>query len=280
MLLPNLICIFEQNSQKMLFTGQVLKMSAQLAEPIQYYLSLSNDLLHINALFNRRLSIKHIGFQCVECGSDEPVYQMGFCKKCFFESPYASETILKPELSKAHLDIEERDIEVERKIQLQPHLVYLAYTGEVKVGVTRQTQVPTRWIDQGATKALPIAKTENRYEAGVIEVALKNHLSDKTNWRKMLSDDGTSEVDLFALREEVVGLFPKESQKFVVESELYSLKYPYTPLEKITSINLSKTKEYQGILKGVKGQYLAFEDGGVMNVRSHEGYVVELEIKD
>jgi hypothetical protein len=85
---------------------------------------------------------------------------MGFCKECFFESPYASETILRPELSTAHLGIEERDLEVEKEIQLQPHIVYLAYTGDVKVGVTRETQVPTRWIDQGATFALPIARTK------------------------------------------------------------------------------------------------------------------------
>ena len=128
---------------------------------------------------------------------------MGFCKKCFFESPFASDSILKPELSTAHLGIEERNLEIEKNIQLQPHIVYLAYTGDVKVGVTRESQIPTRWIDQGATFALPIARTENRYEAGVIEVALKQHISDKTNWRKMLQDEYEDEIDLINFRNKI-----------------------------------------------------------------------------
>ena len=88
-------------------------------------------------------------------------------------------------------------------MQLQQHIVYLAYTGDVKVGVTRESQVPTRWIDQGATFALPIAKTENRYEAGMIEVELKKHIADKTNWRKMLQDDRESDVDLLDFRNQI-----------------------------------------------------------------------------
>lgn len=109
--------------------------------------------------------------------------EWGFAKM-FFESPYASDTILKPELSTAHLGVEERDLEVEKEIQLQPHIVYLAYTGDVKVGVTRESQIPTRWIDQGATFALPIAKTNNRYEAGMIEVELKTIFPTKPTGEK------------------------------------------------------------------------------------------------
>ena len=165
----------------MKFSGQILKMITENGKPIQYYLNLSGDLISMNQLFDKEIKIKHTGYQCVSCGQDLPIFRMGFCKKCFFESPYASETILRPELSTAHLGIEERDLEIEKEIQLVPHVVYLAYTGDVKVGVTRESQVPTRWIDQGATFALPIARTENRYEAGVIEVEMKNHPADKTN---------------------------------------------------------------------------------------------------
>ena len=168
----------------MIFKGQILKMSTQNGKPIQYYLSLSGDLLNMNQLIGKKIKLKHIGYECVNCGSEEKIFRMGFCKKCFFESPYASDTIIRPELSRAHLGEEERDLEVEKQIQLQPHIVYLAYTGDVKVGVTRFNQIPTRWIDQGATFALPIAKTDNRYEAGMIEVALKEHLPDKTNYKK------------------------------------------------------------------------------------------------
>lgn len=261
----------------MIFTGQILKMASQLAQPIQYYLNLSGDLLSINQMIGKNLKIKHIGYQCVECGDNQPIFRMGFCKKCFFESPYASETILKPELSKAHLGIEERNLAVEQQIQLQPHIVYLAYTGDVKVGVTRESQVPIRWIDQGASFALPIARTPNRYEAGVIEVALKQHLADKTNWRKMLQDEKNTTVDLESVRQQILSFIPNDSQSFILEKEeIYTLQYPYTAPEKIIAFTLDKNPDYQGILSGIKGQYLCFTDGSVINLRSHEGYVVEL----
>lgn len=264
----------------MQFKGQILKMSSVLGNPIQYYLNLSGDLISMNQIFGRNIRLKHVGYQCVNCGSEEKVYRMGFCKKCFFESPYASDTILKPELSTAHLGIEERDLEVEKEIQLQPHIVYLAYTGDVKVGVTRESQVPTRWIDQGATFALPIARTENRYEAGMIEVEMKKYLADKTNWRKMLQDDRESEVDLMDFRNQISDLFPKDSKSFALaDEEIVRLDFPYEAPEKINSFTLDSKPEFEGVLKGIKGQYLCFNDGDFINVRSHEGYVVEFQIK-
>lgn len=263
----------------MQFKGQILKMTSQLAEPIEYFLNLSGDLLNMNQLFGKKLHLKHVGYQCVNCGSDDKIYRMGFCKKCFFESPYASDTILKPELSTAHLGIEERDLEVEKEIQLQPHIVYLAYTGDVKVGVTRETQVPTRWIDQGATFALPIAKTENRYEAGMIEVELKKHVPDKTNWRKMLQDDRESDVDLLDFRNKIADLFPKDFKNFAIESkEIVRLDFPYEAPTSISSFTLDSKPEFEGILRGIKGQYLYFEGGNFINVRGHEGYVIELAV--
>ena len=263
----------------MQFSGQILKMTTQNGKPIQYFLNLSDDLINMNQLIGKNLRIKHIGYQCVNCGNDEKIYRMGFCKKCFFESPYASETIIRPELSTAHLGIAERDLEVEKSIQLQPHVVYLAYTGDVKVGVTRESQIPTRWIDQGATFAIPIAKTENRYEAGMIEVALKEHLADKTNWRKMLEDDFEDDLDLVDFREKIKDYFPEDFKSFyLMEQEMIRLDYPYQAPEKINSFTLDKKPEFEGVLKGIKGQYLYFEGGNFINVRGHEGYVVELGI--
>ena len=204
---------------------------------------------------------------------------MGFCKNCFFESPYASDTIIRPELSTAHLGIAERDLDIEKQIQLQPHTVYLAYTGEVKVGVTRNTQIPTRWIDQGATFALPIARTENRYEAGMIEVALKQHVPDKTSWKKMLQDDLEGEVDLADFQQKIKEYFPEDFQKFYSEGEnLWTFDYPYDKPEKVTSFTLDKKPEFTGKLTGIKGQYLGFDGGHFINVRGHEGYVIELNV--
>lgn len=263
----------------MLFSGQILKMGSQLATPVQYFLNLGGDLISINQLIGRELKIKHTGYQCINCGSTEKIYRMGFCKKCFFESPYASESIIRPELSTAHLGIEERDMEVERSIQLVTHIVYLAYTGDVKVGVTRETQVPTRWIDQGATFALPIAKTENRYEAGMIEVELKNHVADKTNYRKMLMSELESDVDLKDFRDKIATFFPNDFKKFADDtSAIVRIDYPYTAPEKVTTFTLDKQPEYTGVLKGIKGQYLHFEGDLFINIRGHEGYVINLEI--
>lgn len=254
-------------------------MTTQNDKPIQYFLNLSNDLINVNQVIGKRMKLKHVGYECVSCGSDEKIYRMGFCKKCFFESPYASETIIRPELSTAHLGIGERDLEVEQSIQLKPHIVYLAYTGDVKVGVTRESQIPTRWIDQGATFALCIARTENRYEAGMIEVATKEHLADKTNWRKMLEDDYEDDLDLADFREKIKHYFPHDFKNFYSgEEEIVKLDFPYEAPEKITSFTLDKKPEFEGILRGIKGQYLSFEGGEFINVRGHEGYVVELEI--
>ncbi|MGA9212116.1 DUF2797 domain-containing protein [Kaistella sp.] len=263
----------------MKFSGQILKMATQNGQPIQYFLNLSNDLINMNQLIGKNIKLEHIGYQCVSCGRNEKIYRMGFCKKCFFESPFASDTIIRPELSTAHLGIGERDLDVEKSIQLQPHVVYLAYTGDVKVGVTRESQIPTRWIDQGATFALPIAKTENRYEAGMIEVAMKEHLADKTNWRKMLEDEYENDLDLADFREKVKNYFPEDFKNFYSdEEEIVKLDYPYEAPEKITSFTLDKNPEFEGILRGIKGQYLSFEGGKFINIRGHEGYVIDLEI--
>lgn len=264
----------------MIFQGQILKMTTQLSEPIQYYLNLSDDLLHLNQIFHKKISLKHTGYQCVECQKNNPIFRMGFCKKCFFESPYASDSILKPELSQAHLGIEERNLEIEKKIQLQPHVVYLAYTGDVKVGVTRESQIPTRWIDQGATLALPIAKTNNRYEAGLIEIELKKYLSDKTNWRKMLSNDTGTDVDLIGYKSKITPYFPENSKQFIIhDTPICKLEFPYSSPEKITALSLEKTPKFEGILIGIKGQYLSFDNGFVINIRNHEGYLIDLQIK-
>jgi len=266
----------------MLFSGQLLKMISEKANPVQYYLNLSGDLISINQLIGKKITIKHVGYECISCGSDEIIFRMGFCKKCFFESPYASESIIRPELSKAHLGIEERNLDIEREIQLVSHTVYISYTGGVKVGVTRNSQIPTRWIDQGAILAVPIAKTENRYQAGTIEVALKKHFPDKTNWRKMLQSTELEEnlVNIETIRDEIKVFFPNELIKFHTPNEdICRIQYPYSFSSKeISSIKLNKESEISGILKGIKGQYLYFDNSLFFNVRKHEGYTINFSI--
>ncbi|MGB7395348.1 MAG: DUF2797 domain-containing protein [Pricia sp.] len=264
----------------MQYEGVLRKMKTEVGHPIQYYLLFDDDFLNVNQVLDKTLTIRFIKFQCLNCGEDRPIYRQGFCKNCFFDIPSAGDWIMRPELSTAHLDKEDRNLEFEKKVQLQPHVVYLANSSNIKVGVTRKTQVPTRWIDQGAHEAIEIVETPNRYLAGITEVALKDHLSDKTNWRKMLTNDVKDE-NLVAWRDKLQTYIPDEAADYFIGSnsetnlEFPVLEYP----EKVKSLNLDKTPEYSGVLKGIKGQYFIFEDSIVFNVRGSEGYFVGLEVK-
>ncbi len=264
-----------------MFQGVLQKMITEMGSPVRYYMQLQDDFLMVNQLVNQKINLEFSHFQCLNCGSSEPIFRQGFCKKCFFEVPQAADWIMHPELSKAHLDIEDRDLAYEKQMQLQPHYVYLANSSEVKVGVTRASQIPTRWIDQGAHEALIVAEFPNRYLAGITEVALKQHISDKTNWRKMLTNT-IQDVDLKKLKYDLFPFFPEETKPFFVESS--EEIHIHFPIEKypaqVKSLNLLKTPTYSGTLIGIKGQYLIFEDGTVFNVRSNEGLVIKLTIKD
>jgi hypothetical protein len=262
----------------MLFEGTLTKMETEFSNPIQYYLVFGTDFIAMNQLIGKTLNISHKGYQCLNCGKPKKIFRQGFCYDCFSTSPAAAEWIIRPELSKAHLDIEDRDLEYEKRVQLQPHIVYMARSSDVKVGVTRKTQVPTRWIDQGAVEALPILEVPNRYLAGVAEVALKNHFSDKTNWQKMLKNEVVKE-NLFEKKDELKKWLPQEVLHYLIEDNTsYEINYPIEKHpQKVTSLNLDKTPNYSGKLIGIKGQYLIFEDNTVFNVRTYEGYVVDLE---
>lgn len=261
------------------YQGTLSKMQTEFGNPIQYYLVFENSFLNLNQLLGKPMEIEFQGYQCLNCGKAKKIFRQGFCYDCFMSSPAVGDWIMKPELSTAHLDIEDRDLEYEKRMQLQPHVVYLALSSEVKVGVTRKTQVPTRWIDQGAVQAIPIVEVPNRYLAGITEVALKNHFADKTNWQKMLKNE-VPNMDLIAERNkvfdwlptEVKDYFPKEEK--IIQLDFPVLQYP----KKVTSLNLDKTPNFSGTLIGIKGQYLLFEDGTVFNVRTYEGYVVKMSL--
>ncbi|HKL90292.1 MAG TPA: DUF2797 domain-containing protein [Allomuricauda sp.] len=264
----------------MLYEGVLKKMRTEIGNPIQYFLVFENDFINMNQSLNKELKIDFIKYQCLNCGEDRAIYRQGFCKSCFFETPLAGDWIMKPELSTAHLDKEDRDLEFEKKMQLQPHIVYLANSSSIKVGVTRKSQVPTRWIDQGAHEAIEIVEAPNRYLAGITEVALKEFVSDKTSWRKMLQNDIKDE-DLVEWRNKLKSSIPDEAiDYFLDDREETNLEFPVLQYpEKVKSLNLSKTPSYKGVLKGIKGQYLIFEDNTVFNVRGSEGYYVGIGIK-
>ena len=262
-----------------MFQGVLQKMLTEWADPIRYYLPMQGEYVLMNNLLGKSITIDLTGFQCLNCGQNKPIFRQGYCKECFFEVPQTADWIMHPELSKAHLNIEERDLTYEQQVQLQPHYVYLANSSEVKVGVTRKTQAPTRWIDQGAHEALVLAEVPNRYLAGVAEVALKEHLADKTNWRKMLTNQITP-VDLLAVKAQVRPWVPEEVQPYITEDIApLQIHFPVQQYPtKVQSLQLLRTPTYTGTLVGIKGQYLIFEDDTVFNVRANEGLVIDLSI--
>ncbi|MDT0647490.1 DUF2797 domain-containing protein [Zunongwangia sp. F260] len=263
----------------MRYEGVLTKMKTELTDTVQYYLLFESDFLNLNQVLNKKLSINFLQFQCINCAKQKKVFRSGFCYDCWSSIPQAGDWIMRPELSKAHLGEEDRDLEYEKQSQLQPHVVYLANSSNVKVGVTRRSQVLTRWIDQGAHEAIEIVEVPNRYLAGITEVALKDHVSDKTNWRKMLTND-ILDLDLAEEREKLKDFIPEEAKQYYLASnketeiEFPVLEFP----KKVKTLTLKKSAFYEGVLKGIKGQYLIFEDGTAFNVRAHEGYVVQLNV--
>ncbi|QMU63861.1 MAG: DUF2797 domain-containing protein [Flavobacteriaceae bacterium] len=261
------------------YQGVLKKMAAENGAEIQYYLDMKTDFLNMNQLLGSHIKMRFITYECLHCHLEREIYRQGFCKTCFFETPDAGDWIMKPELSTAHLDIEDRDLAYEKSVQLQPHVVYLANSSNVKVGVTRKTQIPTRWIDQGAHEAMEIVEAPNRYLAGITEVALKEHVADKTNWRKMLRND-TKDVNLADWQQKLRPFIPEEAQEYIIENnteiELHFPVHQYP--EKPKSLNLVKEQTYTGKLVGMKGQYLIFEDQTVFNIRANEGLVINLKM--
>lgn len=265
----------------MIFEGVLKKMRTEIDEEVQYYLEMTEEEVHVNQLLDRPVSLQFVGYQCLGCEKDYRIYRQGYCYNCFFKRPETADWIIRPELSTAHLDIEYRDLEYEKEIQLQPHVVYISHTGDAKVGITRKSQIPYRWIDQGAHQALAILEVPNRYLAGVAEIELKKHISDRTNWRNMLRNT-LKKLDLRAVREELRKNIPDEVVPYFLEDEeIFKIKFPVRRYpEKIRSLNFKKNPEMKGILKGIKGQYFIFEDDSVFNIRSNSGHVVELRVED
>lgn len=261
------------------YQGVLTKMQTDNQQPIEYYLEFDGDFINMNQLINKSITIEHKGYHCLNCGLNKKIFRQGHCYDCFYIAPSVADWVIRPELSKAHLGQEDRDLEYEKKVQLQPHVVYLANSSNVKVGVTRKSQIPTRWIDQGAHEAIEIVEVPNRYLAGIAEVALKGHVSDKTNWRTMLKNDIQDE-DLQEWRDKLKDYLPEEAKEYFLASNSEThLDFPVEQYpEKPKSLNLDKTPEYSGVLKGIKGQYLIFEDNTVFNVRSNEGYVVKVAV--
>ena len=262
-----------------MFSGVLKKMYTEIDDEVKYYLDFKEHVINFNQCLEKKISLKFIGYQCLSCHEEVEIFRQGFCKKCFFNTPLAGEWIMKPELSKAHLDMEYRDLEYEKKIQLQDHIVYLSKTSGIKVGVTRSNNKTTRWIDQGAIEAIELIEVPNRYLAGIAEVKLKDKFSDKTNWRKMLTNN-IEEGNIIDIKEDALDILGSDFKDYF-KTDNKVVKFNYyreNQIDSVKSASLKKTDTIEGKLIGIKGQYLIFEDSTVFNVRSNEGYRVDITI--
>jgi len=259
------------------FEGDLAKMGVVAAAPVRYRLGESLD---VNALIGRHIRIVHTGaIHCRVCGRAIPkAYGEGYCFPHFRSDPANAPCVVRPELCEAH-EGRGRDPAWERAHHDQPHVVYLANSGGLKVGVTRETNLPARWIDQGAAAAVEFARTPHRHLAGVLEVALKAFVGDKTRWRRMLAGADDDALDLAMERDRIAARVEPELSRFLTPlAAPVHIAYPVAcPPAKVTSINLSKVPEFDATLVGIRGQYLVFEDGRVLNVRRHTGFEVAIE---
>ena len=262
------------------------KMNTELKDVVHYTLDIHGETHKMNDYIGEQIKIEWNGEVICSCGKMmKKFYRSGFCYKCYWESPFASQSIFKPELCTAHLDIEERDLEWEKKFQIAPHYVYLANSSALKVGITRGNQLPTRWCDQGASQGLPIFRVRNRLLSGLVETLFKKTLADKTNWRAMLKGEAAA-IDLIAIRDELYCEYEQGLNEIELEhgpgaishlpdAEVVELEYPVLEYPtKVSSLNFDKTAEIEGKLMGIKGQYLLL-DCGVINLRKFTSYHIE-----
>ncbi len=257
------------------------RMPAALeAGSVRYLLPVGGIVHDLASLMGKPFTLKATGvLTCVCCGRRvNKFYGQGFCYPCLRDAPEAAECIIRPELCQAHLG-GGRDPDWECRYHATEHVVYLSWTGGLKVGVTRATQVPTRWIDQGAVAALVVARTPYRQLAGLIEVDLKCLFADRTDWRAMLRLVTHAPDVLLEARSRIAPALRYDLREFLVgDAGPVSISYPvlaYPP--KITSVQLARVREVGGLLLGAKGQYLIWEDGSALNVRNHAGWHVVAE---
>ena len=271
---------------RLLGQGTIRKMRTVLDAPVQYSLPLGDTSVAMNGLLGQWLSLRHTGrIECVACGREtRKSFNQGYCYPCFKRLAECDLCILRPETCHFHLGTC-RDPAWAGDHCMQAHVVYIANSSGLKVGITRESQLPTRWIDQGASQAVPVFRVRNRLHSGLIEVTLKRYVSDRTDWRRMLKGNDrlpdlagkaaaildTARTDLDALAESRADLHWE-----LLDGEVTEITYPVEAFPaKVMSHSLDKADTVSGVLQGIKGQYLIM-DSGVINMRKFAGYEIGL----
>lgn len=263
--------------------GSLSKMKAHLDAPVQYAFRLGDEEVPVNPLVGKHLRLEYLGaIHCSHCGRrTKTSFSQGYCYPCMQKLAQCDICIMSPE--RCHYDQGTcREPSWGEQFCMTDHVVYLANSSGVKVGITRASQVPTRWIDQGATQALPILRVATRQQSGFVEDLLRSQVADKTNWRALLKGDAAP-VDLTAIREQLFAAcaagITELQQRFGLQAvqplsaaEVLEIRYPIAAYPaKITGFNLDKQPLAEGTLLGIKGQYLMF-DTGVINIRKYTAY--------
>lgn len=270
--------------------GTVRKMqcerNGEAGQALTYYLPLDELLLPMNGLIGKQVSIRASeGIRCVGCGkASAKSFNQGYCYRCFIKLAACDLCIMKPETCHHHLGTCREPAWGVSHCMI-PHVVYLANSTGLKVGITRETQIPTRWVDQGAGQALPVFRVATRRLSGLIEVALAEHVADKTKWQALVKGE-YAPLDLKAERDRLLAVaadvlaaleaeFPGQIER--LEAEVLTLDYPVAQFA-AKAKSLSPDKEIaSGRLTGIKGQYLIF-DTGVLNVRKYTGHEWEVTV--
>jgi hypothetical protein len=274
-----------------IWTGTLTKLGVEAAEPVEYRLrdgwfeaDKRAEDHSLNGYLGGELKIVFLGeINCTSCGRQtKKSFNQGLCFPCSQNLAEADICIVRPELCH-HGEPGNpcRDEEFAQSQCFQPHILYCSLTSGVKVGITRKPNVPSRWIDQGAVAAIPVAQLPDRRAVGLVEKRLSDagH-ADKTHWTRMLKGEVPEDADLKASSERVVAQLEEWGVEGIL-SELERLEHKFTyPVEvwptKVKSFNLDKDPAAGGVLQGIKGQYLIF-DGGVINIRKFTGYRVEIQ---
>lgn len=269
-------------------TGRLRKMPAEANSPVSYSLLLGETRVPLNDLVGHSLRLDFEGvIRCINCDrKTNKSFSQGFCFPCFRKLAACDTCIMSPEKCHYH-EGTCREPEWGETHCMVEHVVYLANSSGLKVGITRGTQVPTRWIDQGAVDAIPMIRVATRQLAGFVEVVCKQHVADRTNWRTMLKGDVPA-MDLHQERDRLLGLIAddlaalqtKHGETAIrpVSEEGLALSYPVAVWpDKVKTHNLDKMSTAEGVLQGIKGQYLIL-DTGVINIRKYTGYEVRFRV--
>lgn len=261
--------------------GTIRKMESEIdsAGLVHYTLPLGDERVEMNPLIGEKISMQFAGnIYCIATGDKiKKTYNQGFSYKAFISLACCDICIVKPEKCHFHLGTC-REPKWGEEHCFQPHYVYLSQTSCFKVGITRQTQIPTRWVDQGANFAIKLFKVPDRITSGRIEVLVKSEVADKTNWRKMLQES-PDDMGLLEFKEQILEKYGDEAVRLgaeICDEDVTEISFPVEAYpEKVKSMGFDKIPKIEGVLKGIKGQYLILEQG-VINMRKHQGYEITI----